>query len=85
MGPGHLFCRNPFHKGVEILKTGVLDDYFTAAVVVLDCDFEAESALQALLGVANVRVDRRRRFGSFLCLTAGVDQFLDEALRLANR
>ena len=53
--------------------------------MVIDCNFETKCALQPFLGVANVCVDGRRRFRTFLCLAAGVDELLDEALGLANR
>ena len=60
-----------FHQRVKILQAGILDNHFATAAVVLNCDLEAERALQALLGIANIRINGRGRLGAFLALRLG--------------
>ena len=42
--------------GVEVFEAGVLDDDPAFAFLVLDVDFEAEGALEAVLGLADIGV-----------------------------
>ena len=54
-----LFASQVLEQGVKVFELGVLDDDFAAAVVVIDGDFEAERALQAILDFADVGIDGR--------------------------
>ncbi len=56
-----LFAAQRGEDGVEVFEAGVLDDDAAFALLVFDVDLEAEGALEAVLGFADVGVFGLRR------------------------
>ena len=62
--------------GVEVFEAGVFDDDSAFALFVLDVDLEAEGALEAVLGFADVGVFGLGWFlSSFFGLASGLMRF----------
>ncbi len=81
---GGIFAAESGEDGVEVFEAGVLDDDAAFALLVLDVDLEAEGALEAVLGFADVGVFGLGWLCFFLRLGFRVDEALNVAFGLAD-
>ena len=57
-----LLAGNGFEQGIEVFQAGIFDDHSSAAVLVLDRNFQAKGSLEQIARLADIGVERSLLF-----------------------